>query len=197
MNAAPLKCALLALLGAVASAQVPGWWKRFVDQPRMETAFTQESESAVFGKLKRKGLLRLAKGGRIRVEYQPGLLLVADGKSIIQYDPQAHTAQRTNLRGAAKDSPLLWLLLDPGALEAVYAAKAGPGPDAFTLEPRKPGLPRLDLEGRGGLPSRIGWTDPTGARQVILFQGPRVPAAFDQALFTFTAPAGTRWIINR
>lgn len=190
--------ALLLALGAGAAglrAQAPAWWKAFTGAPRMESRFVQESDSAVFGKLKRTGTLRLAKGGRLRVEYQKGLLLVSDGRTLIQYDPEARTAQKVDLHSAAKDAPLLWVLLDPATLEQVFTVKAGAGPDAFNLEPRKPNLPKVTLEGKGGLPRRISWTDPTGAHQVLAFQDPRVPgAAFAADLFTFKAPAGTRWL---
>lgn len=186
-----------ALIGAraLAAAEPPAWWKAFIGAPRMEAGFVQESESAVFGKLKRTGLLRLAKGGRLRVEYRKGLLLVSDGRKLVQYDSEARTAQKVDLRSASKDAPLLWVLLDPGALQQVFTVKAGNTPDTFSLEPRRPGLPGVTLEGRGGLPRRISWVDPTGAHQVLEFLDPRIPAApFDAALFTFKAPAGTRWI---
>ncbi|NTV74526.1 MAG: hypothetical protein HGA66_10000 [Holophaga sp.] len=185
-----------ALLGAqaLAAAEPPAWWKAFTGAPRMQAGFIQESDSAVFGKLKRTGILRLAKGGRLRVEYRKGLLLVADGRKLIQYDAEARTAQKVDLRSASKDAPLLYVLLDPAALDQVFTVKAGAAPDAFTLEPRKPGLPKVSLEGKGGMPLRISWVDPTGAKQVLEFLSPHVPGPFDAATFAFKAPAGTRWI---
>lgn len=192
-----LGLALALVAGSLGASEAPAWWKAFTGAPRMEARFKQESESAVFGKLMRTGLLRLAKGGRLRVEYQRGLLLVSDGDTLVQYDPEARTAQKVNLHTAAKDAPLLWVLLDPGTLEQVFTVKSGPRPDVFTLEPRKPGLPKVELEGRGGLPRRISWTDPTGARQVLEFQDPKVPpVAFEAGTFSFKPPAGTRWLKN-
>ena len=184
----------LVLACAAAAGELPGWWRAFPGLARMESGFVQESDSAVFGKLSRKGHLQLAKGGRLRVEYQPGLLLVADGHSLVQYDPQARTAQRTPLRSASADSPLLAVLLDPGSLGRFYAAKGGPD-DSLELEPLQQGLPHVLLTGRNGLPQRIQWTDGTGARQVILFEDARVPPqAFAPGVFSFLAPAGTRWL---
>ncbi|BDU77292.1 LolA family protein [Mesoterricola sediminis] len=193
MNAAPMLIALLA--AGQAGAQVPAWWKAFTASPRLESRFTQTSESAVFGQLKRTGLLRLARGGKLRVDYHQGLLLVADGTSLVQYDPSTRTAQKVDIQGALKDAPLLAVLLDPAALERVYTVKPGPGADAFSLEPRAKGLPPVALTGRGGLPRSLAWTDPTGARQVLTFEDPRVPGKpFEGSLFTFKAPAGTRWL---
>lgn len=184
---------LAVLAGPACLAAPPAWWTAFTTAPRLEARFTQESESAVFGKLKRAGTLRLAKGGRLRVEYRQGLLLVADGRQFYQYDPQARTAQKADLRGAAKDAPLLAVLLDPGTLEQVFKVREEAG--RVLLEPRKAGLPKVTVEGRGGLPGRISWTDPTGARQVLDLQDAKVPAKpFGESTFSFQAPAGTRWL---
>lgn len=187
-----------AVLATAARAEaLPDWWRSFPTLPRLEGAFAQESESAVFGKLVRHGRLKLAQGGRLRVEYQKGGLLVADGASLVQYDPDARTAQRYKLRTAAGDAPLLYVLLNPGALAGYYQAKPGATAQEVTLEPSRPGLPRVDLTGQGRLLKRIQWTDATGARQVIELQDPKVPGPFPPATFTFQAPAGTRWLTVR
>ena len=186
------------LVGAAARAdQLPVWWRSFPTLPRLDSAFTQESESAVFGKLVRQGRLQLARGGRLRVDYRKGGLLVADGVTLVQYDPDARTAQRCKLRTAAGDAPLLYVLLNPGALGGYYEAKAGAGPQAVVLEPLRPGLPRVELTGKGSLLQRIQWTDATGARQVIELQDPKVPSAFPPGTFTFQPPVGTRWLSVR
>lgn len=191
-------CLGVLLLGASARAgELPAWWRSFPALPRLESGFTQESESAVFGKLVRQGRLKLAQGGRLRVDYRKGGLLVADGATLVQYDPDARTAQRYKLRTAAGDAPLLYVLLNPGALGGYYEAKAGAGAQTVVLEPLRPELPRVELTGKGSLLQRIQWTDATGARQVIELQDPKVPAAFPPATFTFQPPAGTRWLSVR
>src|SRR5512145_3326192 len=98
----PLAC-LLAAAGSLGASGLPAWWTALPGLPRLESRFTQESESAVFGKLRREGKLQLAKGGRLRVTYDKGMILVADGTNLIQYDPMARTAQRLSLRTARKD----------------------------------------------------------------------------------------------
>ena len=187
--------ALIAGACVLQAQALPAWWKAFTAAPRLESGFRQVSESAVFGRLEKRGKLRIGKGGRIRVEYQKGLLLVCDGRTFVQYDAQARTASKLDLESAAREAPLLQVLLDPGSLASVFTARPGQGPDTLVLEPRRKGLPKVDLQGKGGLPSSLAWTDPTGARQVLEFVEPRVPAAaFDAATFTFRAPQGTRWI---
>jgi outer membrane lipoprotein-sorting protein len=92
---------------------------------------------------------------------------------------------------------LLYVLLNPGALGGYYDAKPGAG-ESLTLEPSRPDLPRVELDGRGRLLRRIQWTDATGARQVIELQNPTVPAApFPASTFTFLPPPGTRWLATR
>jgi outer membrane lipoprotein-sorting protein len=184
-------------LGLLAGGPLPGWWARFQAMPGLESAFVQQSESAVFGRLRRQGELKLAKGGRLRVEYRQGLLLVADGRDLVQYDPEARTAQRVALRSAALDTPLLDVLLNPATLGGLYRAVPGPG-QSVALEPRRKDLPRVLLEGQGGLLKRVRWKDGTGADQELELQDPRVPgAAFPASAFAFQAPAGTRWLNPR
>ena len=182
---------------SLAAGDLPGWWVAFLRAPRLESPFVQESDSAVFGKLRRAGTIQVAQGGRLRVEYHKGMLLISDGRTLVQYDAEARTAQTLNLRNATADAPLLNILVNPGNLGASFKIQAGPGAEVVYLEPRKPGLPSVVVEGQGQLLKRIRWTDPTGAKQVIELQAPRVPGALNPAIFTFRAPAGTRWLGTR
>jgi outer membrane lipoprotein-sorting protein len=181
-------------LGSLWAGDLPAWWTALSHLPRLESPFVQESESAVFGKLRREGTLRLAPGGCLRVEYRKGVVLVSNGKTLVQYDPEVRTAQRMDLRSAAADSPLINVLLSPATLGATFRILPGPTPGAVTLEPRKAGLPPVVLEGQGGFLKRIRWTDPTGAKQLLELRAPRLSSTADPALFTFTAPSGTRWL---
>lgn len=173
---------------------LPPWWTGMSSLQRMECAFVQQSESAVFGNLERRGTLQLARGGRIRVSYTTGLLLVSDGSALVQYDPAARTAQRFDLRSAATDMPLLNVLLDLKAVQAAYKVVPA-GQDRLKLEPRRAGFPPVELEGRGAFLHRVVWKDSTGAKRVLELKDPRVPSApFPASVFTFKAPEGTRWM---
>jgi len=185
--------ALAACGVALAGQDVPGWWKAMPELPRLECVFRQESESAVFGKLRREGRLQLTRGGKIRVEYTGGLLIVSDGKTLIQFDPGARTAQRLDLRAAAADMPLINVLLDPKALNTVYRAKALPN-GLLSLEPRKPGLPKVELEGKGAFLGKISWVDATGAKQVLELIEPRIPKSIPDSAYKLRVPEGTRWL---
>ena len=188
-----LVCVLFAA-GALQAADLPAWWKALPGLSRFESGFVQESESAVFGKLKKEGQLQLAKGGRLRVTYLKGMILVSDGTQLIQYDPMAMTAQRLALHSATRDMPLLNILVDPAALQAAYQVKAESA-DQVLLEPKRKDLPKVTVEGKDGFLRRVTWTDATGAKQVLELKNPHIPGqAFPPSVFTFKAPAGTRWI---
>lgn len=160
----------------------------------MSASFAQTSDSAVFGKLQRKGTLRLAKGSRLRLAYADGLELVSDGRSLIQYDPDTRTAQVMNLQDAASEAPLLRLLTNPATLQGAYLVERAKG-DQVHLKPLKPGLPEVWIEGSGRLPRRLRWTDASGAGQVLDVQNALTPAKdFPVGTFTFKAPKGTRWL---
>jgi outer membrane lipoprotein-sorting protein len=182
----------LLLLAAPAQAPLPAWWNLFPEVPRLESPFVQESASEVFGALRKQGKLTLAKGGRLRIAYADGLILVADGQRLVQYDPDTRTAQALDLVQAARDYPLLNLLLNPKALSSTYTLR--PEGQAVLLRPRAPGLPEVRVEPAGNLPGRLIWTDGSGARQELRLTAPKVPAALPEGTFRFELPAGGRWL---
>lgn len=186
---------LLAAAVVAVQAPVPAWWTRFPAVARLEAAFVQESGSEVFGTVRKEGRLHLAAGGRLRVAYRDGLLVVADGRRLVQYDPDTRTAQALDLRQAAKDNPLLNLLLDPKDLSRTYTVKADG--QAVMLQPKQAGLPEVRIEPAGNLPARVLWTDGTGAQQVLRLVNPKTPAGLPDALFRFEAPKGTKWLGTR
>jgi outer membrane lipoprotein-sorting protein len=186
-----MKRLLLLLCALPLAAQLPGWWKGLPKLSRLQSDFIQESESAVFGKLQRKGKLEIAQGGRLRVAYEGGLLVVADGHDLIQYDPDTRTAQSLGLKQALKDVPLLSVLLDPARLDQVYRAEAAGG--AVVLKPKQSTAPEVRLEGQGAFPRSLSWVDGTGSRQTLRLLNPKVPNTFDPKRFHFQAPDGTRW----
>lgn len=189
-----MRCLAFVLGCAVLQAQaLPEWWTALPTLPHLDSRFVQESESAVFGKLKRTGRLQMSKGGRVRVAYDRGLLLVSDGKTLVQFDSGARTAQKSDLRAVAQDMPLMRILLDPKALAEVYQAKSGPS-GRLLLEPRRPGLPKVEVEGKGRFLKKIQWTDPTGALQVLELLDPNAPLVMPAITYKIKVPEGTRWL---
>ena len=171
---------------------LPAWWRQFSNLPNLESEFVQTSESAVFGTLRKQGRLAVARGGRLRVAYDKGLLLVSDGKRLIQYDPQTHTAQGLDLARAIGEFPLLNVLMDPRNLEKSYEV-IGEGAK-LRLKPRHAGLPEVLVEGQGSFPTRIIWKDGTGAQQTLTLIHPTPASFLGAAKFKFDPPKGTRWL---
>ena len=186
---------LAAPLLAAPEPAVPAWWTAFLRLPSFQSRFVQESESAVFGTLSRKGSLAAARGGRLRAAYDKGLLLVADGKDLIQYDPDTRTAQRWDLRVARADVPMLALLLDPGSVGNTFVVQPLEG-GRLRLKPRRKDLPEVEIEGKGSTPTVLRWTDPSGAQQVLRLEGVTAATA-PPATFRFDPPKGTRWTGGR
>ncbi len=180
------------MVGLPAFSALPGWWRALPSPPSLTARFTQTSDSAVFGTLQERGTLLLEKGGRLRVAYDSGLLVVADGQKLVQYDPDTRTAQSVTLQDALKEYPLLGLLLEPRRLDLLYRAEALPG-EMVLLHPRVPGLPEVKAGGHRGLLASVAWTDGTGARQRLVLEGAHVPPPPGPAAFHFEPPAGTRW----
>ncbi|HCZ32091.1 MAG TPA: hypothetical protein DHV93_00555 [Holophagaceae bacterium] len=183
---------LVALLVAPLAAALPGWWTAFLKAPVLASRFRQESDSAVFGKMAQEGSLLLARGGKLKVAYDSGLTVTADGHQLVQYDPDTRTAQRIDLARAVRDFPLLGILLDPSRIDELYRAEAQGG-DGVKLVPRAPDLPPLLATGRKGLLRSLEWTDPTGARQRLELLDPKVPAKPGPGAFKPQVPPGTRW----
>lgn len=184
---------LLGLVCASLAAAQPTWWQSLRSSPRLESPFVQESESAVFGKVRRTGRLQVAPGGRVRVTYDKGMLVVCDGRTLVQYDPAARTAQRASLKSLQREMPLLSILVDAKALERAYEVRY-PGGERIELDPRRAGDLKVDLEGRKGLLWKVHWVDGTGAGQTLELTQPRAAVSGDARTFRFQAPAGTRWI---
>lgn len=193
---APARIAVYCCLSAASTfgVELPGWWKAFSAVPRVQAAFVQTSDSAVFGKLTRKGSVRLARGGRLHVAYEDGLELVADGQALIQFDPDTRTAQHMELATATMEAPLLRLLTDPAKLGATYAIEPLAN-GQVRLKPLRLDLPEVRIEGAGNLPKRLRWTDATGSGQLLeLLKAHIPPKDFPPGTFSFHAPKGTRWL---
>jgi len=188
----PRALCLPALLAAPLAAALPGWWTAFPKVPVLASRFRQESDSAVFGKMVREGNLLLARGGKLKVVYDSGLVVTSDGRHLVQYDPDTRTAQRVELARAVRDFPLLGILLDPARIGTLYRAEPAGG-ETVKLVPRAPDVPALQATGRKGLLHVLEWTDPTGARQRLELLDAKTPPSPGPAAFKAQVPAGTRW----
>ena len=122
---------------ATVEQAMPAWWNNWLRLSSFSSPFTQEGESAAFGKLTSKGTILIAKGGRLRVEYDKGMILLCNGALLVQYDPSTRTAQRHHLESVSEEWPLLRLLTDPTALNEVFhvALQAG-GPSSSFISDR-------------------------------------------------------------
>ena len=175
---------------------MPPWWNQWARMAAFSSSFVQEGESAAFGKLTESGTILMASGGRLRVEYKKGILLVSDGQQLWQYDPSTRTAQNHNLESVSEEWPMLRLLTDPAALNQVF--HVNPQSDGkVKLIPKKAGradMPEVILEGKGGFLHRATWKDGTGATQVLTLTDTKTRSDPGKKPFTFNLPPGARAI---
>jgi len=172
---------------------LPQWWHNWKQTPAFSSSFIQEGESVAFGKLSKKGVIQVAKGGKLRVEYEKGVLLLCDGKHLTQYDLSTRTAQMFDLENISLEWPLLRLLIDTNTINQVFNITAQ-NDGAILLSPKKTDLPEILLEGKGSFLQRATWTDGTGAKQILTLTAPSVPKNLDNSSFIFKPPSGTKWI---
>ncbi len=187
--------AVLLAMVPLAAQSLPGWWRPMLDAPRFESRFIQTSESQVFGNLVKKGRIEAAQGGRLRVSYDEGLLLVANGADLIQYDPDTRTAQRMDLGQALLDTPLLNLLVAPERLAKTYKVERVSA-DTVRLVPMRKDLPVMEVQGSGRFARVLRWTDASGAKQELRLLDPKVPAPFKEDRFKFALPKGATMVGN-
>lgn len=180
---------------SMAAQGLPSWWRPMLDAPRFSARFAQRSQSQVFGELAKKGRVEAAQGGRLRVTYEDGLLLVADGASLIQYDPDTRTAQRMDLGQALLDMPLLNLLVAPERLAKTYRVERASA-DTVRLVPLQKGLPAMEVQGSGRFARVLRWTDASGAKQELRLLDPSMPASIPADRFTFVLPKGATMVGN-
>ena len=172
---------------------MPSWWNQWKQVSSFSSPFTQEGESAAFGKLTSKGNLLIAKGGRLRVEYEKGMLLLCNGKQLTQYDPSTRTAQMHDLEDISTEWPLLHILIDPATITQVFHVNVQDG-GMIRLSPKKPNLPEITMEGKGSFLHKASWIDGTGAKQVLTLTAPKAPKDPGNGPFVFIPPTGTKWI---
>lgn len=187
-----LSMVLLPALMGLAPDAGGGWIQRLAQQPGLEARFTQRSESGIYGEIRRTGKIQVARGGKLRVQYDKGALYVCDGKQLTQFDPGTRTAIQRALSQVTREMPHLALLVDPSALPAHFTVKDG-GTDRASLVPKMKGGIPLEVQLRNGEPVAFSWTDGTGAKQVFTLEGLRKASTFPAGTFTFQAPKGTRW----
>lgn len=187
--------AFMFVAASLAAQSLPGWWRPMLDAPRFESRFIQTSESQVFGKLVKKGRIEAAQGGRLRVAYDEGLLLVANGADLIQYDSDTRTAQRMDLGQALLDTPLLNVLVAPERLAKTYKVERVSA-DTVRLVPLRTDLPAMEIQGSGRFARVLRWTDASGAKQELRLLDPKVPAPFKEDRFRFTLPKGATMVGN-
>ncbi|HEY9572278.1 MAG TPA: outer membrane lipoprotein carrier protein LolA, partial [Pusillimonas sp.] len=121
-------------------------------------------------------------------------LIVSNGKTVYQYDPDLAQVTERNVDQSIGASPAA-ILFGSGALEAAFAISALPDKDGLDWLRAKPrsadaGFTHVDIGFRGNLPARLELLDSFGQTTRIDLSHIVVNPKLDAGEFTFTAPAG-------
>ena len=143
------------------------------------------------------GRVVLAHPGRFRWETKPPFeqLVVSDGVTVWQYDPDLAQVVVRPLDKRADQVPSMLLAGEVEAVNRLYAITASrddAGAERFELVPRADGSPfsRLALQFRSGALERLEITDGLGQRTEVSFSGVKPSASADPGLFVFHTPEG-------
>jgi outer membrane lipoprotein carrier protein len=143
------------------------------------------------------GRVVLAHPGRFRWETAPPFeqLVVSDGSTVWQYDPDLAQVVIRPLDKRADQVPSMLLAGEVAAVDRLYnitASRDDAGAERFELAPREEGSPfsRLALQFRSGSLERLEITDGLGQRTEVSFSGVKTVVAPDSAAFVFRTPEG-------
>jgi outer membrane lipoprotein carrier protein len=143
------------------------------------------------------GRVELAHPGRFRWETAPPFaqLVVSDGISVWQYDPDLAQVVIRPLDRRADQVPSLLLSGEVAAVEKLYTINTAgddAGAERFELLPRDAGSPfaRLAVQFRDGTLERLEITDGLGQVTEVGFRDVKPLPAVDAARFGFETPDG-------
>ncbi len=164
----------------------------------IEAAFNQQLRDDKGALLQESsGRVVLAHPGRFRWETAPPFeqLVVSDGTTVWQYDPDLAQVVVRPLDKRADQVPSMLLAGDVDAVAKLYeitAAHDDAGAERFELQPRAQGSPfsRLALQFRGGQVERLEITDGLGQRTEVSFSSVKQRTDTDASAFTFRTPEG-------
>lgn len=165
---------------------------------RIEADFTQRllDESGALIQ-QSSGHVLLAHPGRFRWETRDPFeqLVVSDGSTVWQYDPDLAQVVVRPLDRRADQVPSLLLSGDIEAVEAQFEIRDAPAQDAgegFELHARASGgmFARLDVAFAGGVLRRLAIADGLGQRTEMEFAGVAALGEVAPGTFTFVTPAG-------
>ena len=162
-----------------------GDFSQYTVGPQGETALAQSGDFA----FARPGKFRWD----IRQPYEQ--LVMSDGKSIYQYDPDLNQVSIRTAAAAMGSSPAA-ILFGTGEIEEAFEVSALPDSEGMTwfrAVPRQPdaGLSQLDIGMREGNPTRLLLVDGFGQTTRIDLSGIRAQSAFPAKTFVFEVPPDT------
>jgi len=146
------------------------------------------------------GVFYFSRPGKFRWDVQKpyAQLVLSDGKSVYQYDPDLSQATVRAVDAAISSSPAA-ILFGHGKLLDAFVVTALPDADGmswFRAVPKRPdaGLNQVDVGMLLGNPARLLLVDGFGQTTRVDFERLRAQSDFPAGTFIFTPPAGTQMV---
>ena len=174
--------------------------QRFYEHARDFSAkFAQTSTYPTFGNVKKaSGKVFLKKPDLLRWEYDDGRLIVLDGKSLWNWNPEDKEASVKRAFGIAQVPQEFAFLFGKGSLLDKFNPRIAerkpeglPDGDALELTPRSPGAEvqkLLFVVAKDGQVLASVLTNPQGDTNQLVFSGVKVNSKLPDSLFHFSPP---------
>ena len=196
-----LVCALLCFLPVPVladAAVVARLGELLAGMRSIEAAFNQQLKDEKGALIQESsGRVVLSHPGRFRWETAPPFtqLVVSDGNTVWQYDPDLAQVVVRPLDKRADQVPSMLLAGEVEAVDKLYSIAASgddAGAERFEFLPRVEGSPfsKLALQFRAGAVERLEITDGLGQRTEVSFSDVKSVPVPEAAFFVFRAPEG-------
>ncbi|MGE4370203.1 MAG: outer membrane lipoprotein chaperone LolA [Burkholderiaceae bacterium] len=188
-------CALVLAPATSAAADAADQLRQFIDTVRSASGeFTQQREQAQSGP--QTGTFSFERPGKFRwhVKKPYEQLIVSNGKTVYQYDPDLMQVTERSVDQSIGASPAA-ILFGSGSLEQAFTLSTLPSAQGVQWLRAKPrstdaGFAHMDIGFQNGLPVRLLLLDAFGQTTRIDLANVKPNTALDASTFTFTPPRG-------
>ncbi len=160
----------------------------------VEIHFSQDSSSPIFGTSKEKGQIYIGEKGQFRMDYDSGISISSDGKTILQYDPSTRTATRSEISSDVRNHGLWSIINYQESSLATQVTEVHPNLyKVVGLVATPVDSPIQFIFGNLYLES-VKWIDSSGGTQIFSFTKMKPLRDENRNRLILTLPNKTRWI---
>ncbi|MEY3315213.1 MAG: outer-membrane lipoprotein carrier protein LolA [Holophagaceae bacterium] len=160
----------------------------------MEYLFSQSSSSPIFGEAKEKGQIFVGEKGQFRMDYDSGVSIVSDGRTIVQYDPSTNTATRSLISAEVRTHSLWDIICNQESNATTQVTKINSNAYAIRgLGITSNNMP-IEFRFNDSYLESIQWVDKSGGTQILSLGKPKALRFENRKRLILTLPNKTRWV---